>query len=209
MLKLMPLLTASVLALAGFAAAAPPPCAATPAEAALERQALAFLNAQRANRAFAGETKGKAAPLKAIPAVAGVARCHSKALARAHALTHAGSSGADAGANPGARLTAAGVAWRQVGENVAMAATLAIADANLMNEPPDQPNHRANILNPAFTEVGIGIVRSSDGLLWITEDFLRPPPAAPYSTVGAVALLAKPSSHPMPDRGPVSPNPAR
>lgn len=147
------------------------PCPATPAEAALERQALAFLNTVRASPAYAAETHGRAAPLRLNPAVSAVARCHSAAMARSHALTHGGSSGA----NPGLRLTAAGIAWQQVGENVAMAASLAIINANLMNEPPDQPNHRGNILNPAFTEVGIGVVRSADGLLWITEDFLRPP----------------------------------
>jgi uncharacterized protein YkwD len=35
------------------------------------------------------------------------------------------------------------------------------------------PGHRANILNPAFRQAGIGIVKIN-GNLWVTEVFRRP-----------------------------------
>jgi uncharacterized protein YkwD len=35
------------------------------------------------------------------------------------------------------------------------------------------PAHRANILNPAYRQVGVGIVRAN-GRLWITQVFRRP-----------------------------------
>jgi len=91
-------------------------------------------------------------------------------MARAGRLTHLG----DDGLNLGDRLHQAGVTWSRVGENVAMASSIAQAEAMLMAEPPFQPNHRANILDRHFTQVGIGIAVSPGGLLYITEDFLAP-----------------------------------
>lgn len=146
------------------------PCPATPAIAALEHQGLEFLNATRADPRYRAETEGRARPLTLDPKAAEVARCHSEIMARAHTLSHSG----PAGATPGDRLGSDGIAWTAVGENVAMAADLTTADGILMKEPPFQPNHRANILNPKFTRVGIGVARSSDGLVWVTEDFYTP-----------------------------------
>ena len=47
-----------------------------------------------------------------------------------------------------------GVSYRYAGENLAGAPTVERAHSGLMNSP----GHRANILNPNFTHVGIGIV---------------------------------------------------
>src|SRR6185437_4835837 len=160
----------AALTLAAVPSALARPCPATPAIAALEHQGLEFLNATRADPRYRAETQGRARPLRLDAQAAEVARCHSEAMARAHALSHSGPDGA----SPGDRLTAAGLDWTAVGENVAMAADLATADRILMQEPPFQPNHRANILNPAFTRVGVGVARSSDGLVWVTEDFYAP-----------------------------------
>ena len=37
----------------------------------------------------------------------------------------------------------------------------------------DSPGHRANILEPRFTKVGVGVYRDSSGRFWVTEMFLR------------------------------------
>ena len=42
--------------------------------------------------------------------------------------------------------------WQLIGENVAMAGSIAQAQAALEASPP----HRENLLNPNFTEMGIG-----------------------------------------------------
>lgn len=57
--------------------------------------------------------------------------------------------------------------WRIVGENVAYAGSVAQAMAALEASPP----HRANLLNPAFTSIAIGVVER-DGRVWVTEVFL-------------------------------------
>jgi uncharacterized protein YkwD len=33
------------------------------------------------------------------------------------------------------------------------------------------PDHRANILNPVFSAVGVGVASSTDGLIWVAVDF--------------------------------------
>ena len=36
----------------------------------------------------------------------------------------------------------------------------------------DSPPHRANILNPAYTSIGVGAYRDARGVWWVTQDFL-------------------------------------
>jgi uncharacterized protein YkwD len=57
--------------------------------------------------------------------------------------------------------------WRLIGENVAMAPSLESAMTALQNSPP----HRANLLNPKFNRVAIGVVQKG-GYYWVTEDFI-------------------------------------
>jgi uncharacterized protein YkwD len=52
------------------------------------------------------------------------------------------------------------------GENVGMAGTLKRMERLFMGSPP----HRANILNPAFKRIGVGVQRTS-GHVWVTLDF--------------------------------------
>jgi cysteine-rich secretory family protein len=71
-----------------------------------------------------------------------------------------------------ARASAAGARFSSVGENVAFAPTVPRAHDGLMHSPP----HRANILSPEFTSVGIAIVARGDEL-YITQDFSRTLPS--------------------------------
>jgi uncharacterized protein YkwD len=57
--------------------------------------------------------------------------------------------------------------WNVLGENVAYAGSVAQAMATLEASPP----HRANLLNPAFKSIAIGIVER-DGRVWVTEVFV-------------------------------------
>ena len=51
------------------------------------------------------------------------------------------------------------------------------AQTAFMSEPRFQKNHRGNILNAMYTEVGIGIAQGPDGSLYITQDFVTIPAA--------------------------------
>jgi uncharacterized protein YkwD len=57
--------------------------------------------------------------------------------------------------------------WNVLGENVAYAGSVEQAMAVLEASPP----HRANLLNPKFTSIAIGVVER-DGLFWVTEVFV-------------------------------------
>ena len=72
-------------------------------------------------------------------------------------------------------FTCAGIAYGGVGENIAKFRDVFRAQAAFMNEPPLGHNHRANILDPDFTHVGIGIVRGPDGMFYITQEFIQRP----------------------------------
>ena len=54
-------------------------------------------------------------------------------------------------------MNKAGIKYSTAGENLAGAATTESAHQNLMNSP----GHRANILNPSYTQLGIGIASGS------------------------------------------------
>jgi len=65
-------------------------------------------------------------------------------------------------------LKANGITYRYAGENLAGAATVEKAHTNLMNSP----GHRANILNPNFNYVGIGIVDGGPYGKMFTQTFI-------------------------------------
>ena len=69
----------------------------------------------------------------------------------------------------GDRLTAAGVTYVAAGENLAYAPSVAVAHSRLMNSP----THYANIMNPNFTRIGIGVVQADSRGLMITQVFAR------------------------------------
>ncbi|HXR97802.1 MAG TPA: CAP domain-containing protein [Terriglobales bacterium] len=134
---------------------------------ALEHELLTFMNVARADARYHAETQGLAHPLTWNAAVAEVALRHSEEMARNHTLSHTSNRGLDVGQ----RLDAAGITWSSAGENVALASSVEQVENMIMREPPFQANHRGNVLNRHFTEVGIGIARAG-AQLYVTEDFL-------------------------------------
>uniref|UniRef100_UPI003460ABA9 CAP domain-containing protein n=1 Tax=Streptomyces asoensis TaxID=249586 RepID=UPI003460ABA9 len=89
------------------------------------------------------------------------AQAHSKDMAAHQNMSHTGSDGS----SPGDRITRAGYDWSTYGENVAYGyATPEQVMAGWMSSP----GHKANILNCAFKEIGVGLAQP--GGYW-TQDF--------------------------------------
>ncbi|ADL06835.1 CAP domain-containing protein [Thermosediminibacter oceani] len=65
-------------------------------------------------------------------------------------------------------LKAAGISYRYAGENIAGAPTVQRAHEGLMNSP----GHRANILNPNYNRIGIGIVDGGPYGKMFTQTFI-------------------------------------
>ncbi|WCN82777.1 CAP domain-containing protein [Micromonospora sp. LH3U1] len=93
------------------------------------------------------------------------AQRHSQDQADHQNMSHTGSDGS----NSGVRLDRVGYAWRTYGENVAWNQK---TPAAVMDAWMNSSGHRANILNCAFTEIGVGIA-SSNGPYW-TQVFAAP-----------------------------------
>jgi uncharacterized protein YkwD len=121
----------------------------------LEMQMLEMVNKERA--------KAGLKPLQADPELTKVARSHSQDMFVRGYFAHENPEGQ----NPFDRMKAANIKFRAAGENLALAQTLEIAHTNLMNSP----GHRANILNPSFGRLGIGILDGGYYGLMISQEF--------------------------------------
>ena len=64
--------------------------------------------------------------------------------------------------------------WRLLGENVGVGGGVASLQAAFTASP----EHFANMVDPKFSEIGVGVYVSSQGYLWVTEDYMEPPAAA-------------------------------
>jgi uncharacterized protein YkwD len=137
----------------------------------MEQLMLELVNRDRADQANAPETNGRAMPLRWNDRLAAVARTHSLDMLNQGYFAHVDPQGRSVAS----RVEAAGIQWQEVGENIAIYPTVPRAEAAFMNEPRFAKNHRANILNPEFTDVGIGIVQAPDGRIYITQDFYESP----------------------------------
>jgi uncharacterized protein YkwD len=102
-------------------------------------------------------------PLLPDPEMLQVARAHSQDMFAKGYFAHDDPEGKD----PFDRMKAANIQFTAAGENLALAQTVEIAHVNLMNSP----GHRANILNPSFGRVGIGILDGGFYGLMISQEF--------------------------------------
>jgi uncharacterized protein YkwD len=59
--------------------------------------------------------------------------------------------------------------WRKLGENIAVAGSIAGAHNAFMGST----GHRDNILDPAFTHAAVGVSRDGAGRYWVVQVFMR------------------------------------
>src|SRR6266852_9104940 len=102
-------------------------------------------------------------PLVADSEITQVARQHSVDMFARGYFAHDTPEGHD----PFERMREANVRFVTAGENLALAPTVQVAHRGLMNSP----GHRANILHPQFSRVGVGIMDGGIRGLMITQDF--------------------------------------
>lgn len=121
----------------------------------LEAELLRLVNRERTQRGLQ--------PLQADAELTKVARKHSEDMFRRGYFSHYTPEGLD----PFDRMKNDGVDFLTGGENIAITQTLSMAHTGLMKSP----GHRANILNPAFGRLGIGILDGGLYGLMITQAF--------------------------------------
>jgi uncharacterized protein YkwD len=116
------------------------------------------------NKARAAE---KLPPLTANEALFRAARKHSENMAKQEKLEHELD-----GKRVGGRVDTEGYDYSQVGENLAQgeeATPEEIVDGWLKSK-----GHRENLLNPDFTEIGLGAAKSAKGETYYTQVFGKP-----------------------------------
>jgi Cysteine-rich secretory protein family len=101
-------------------------------------------------------------PLHWDPALAAAAQSHAQKMFDQHSLSHQLPGEPDLQA----RAAQVGAHFREVAENIAMGNGAEGVQKEWMNSPP----HRANILDPRLTNVGIGVVEHA-GYWYATVDF--------------------------------------
>lgn len=121
----------------------------------LEARMLEMVNAERQQQGLK--------PLQADPELTQLARAHSRDMYARGYFAHKSPEGKDLGD----RLRAEKVRYLTAGENLAYAPTLPTAHRGLMNSP----GHRANILQPRFGRVGIGVLDGGKHGLMVTQNF--------------------------------------
>lgn len=134
---------------------------ATPALAAdpgAEQEFLDRLNRERVAR-------GRA-PLRMRDAATGVARDWSDHMARTGRLEHR----PDLQRQFNQRVTRS---WTKLGENVGVGGDVAGLHRAFM----ESPDHRVNILDRIYNQVGIGVTRDGGGRMWVTVNFFASPTA--------------------------------
>jgi len=164
------------------------PAAATADE---EAQFVAALNQVRA---------GVGLPALTVNAeLVGLARQHAQVMADAGRIFH--SDPISAGyTGP----------WAKLGENVGVGANVQV----LVDAFVASPGHYANIVDPSFTQIGVGVVWR-DNALYTTHRFLQLPAAPPPTTQPPATqpptttppATAPPLPEPTPTPGPTSPPP--
>jgi len=73
------------------------------------------------------------------------------------------------------RIEAAGISYLAVGENLAKNRGHDDPAAVAVTSWMGSSGHRANMLNPEYTETGVGIAQSTDGTYYFTELFIKRP----------------------------------
>jgi uncharacterized protein YkwD len=132
---------------------------AKPAPGLIEESLIGLINEEREKQGLSS--------LRESPALTGLARKHSQDMATQNRLSHLSSSQE----SYLDRLVREGFFFGRMGENVARSETF--VSRWIHQSLMDSPEHRENILNPGFDEVGIGVVDQGQAVYFVTQDFIQ------------------------------------
>lgn len=169
------------------------------APAAASEVESCFTSSLNAARASAGR-----AALATRSDLVSIARRHSAQMAASGTIYHNSNLQNEAPSD-----------WVSLGENVGTGATCPDIHQAFMNSAP----HRANILDPDYNLVGVGVAIADNGAIYVTEVFEQSSAAAPSGgtssgstataprkTTSAPRVVSKPK--PKPAQAPAAPSPS-
>ena len=109
----------------------------------------------------------KLPPLKPNAALFEAAPAHSANMAKQDKLEHKLDD-----KRVGDRATAAGYDWSEIAENIGYTDEGTAED--IVNGWLKSEGHRKNLLNPAVTEIGVGVAKNAKGEWYYTQVFGKP-----------------------------------
>ena len=121
-----------------------------------QRQALKLLNDDRKKRNLV--------PLQFNPQLANLAESYARDMIDRDFFSHRNPEGQ----SPFERMQEKQITFNYAGENIAFNDSVYSAQQAFMHSP----THKANILSPNYTQVGIGIVKSSTGRIYVVQEFI-------------------------------------
>lgn len=126
---------------------------------AIETEVVKLVNIQRA--------KAGLKPMKQNWQLSRVARYKSQDMINKNYFSHQSPTYG----SPFNMMESFGLRFSSAGENIAMGQR---TPAEVMNSWMNSPGHRANIMNPSYTEIGVGLAKNKNGTCYWTQMFMRP-----------------------------------
>lgn len=126
--------------------------------AAAEQQAVSLLNADRHANGLPN--------LQVDSRLTTLAQNYAQDMINRNYFSHTNPEGQ----SPFDRMTQAGISYSYAGENIAIDQNVQAAEVAFMNDS----GHRANILSPNYTNVGIGVAYDKNGNVYVVQDFIKP-----------------------------------
>jgi uncharacterized protein YkwD len=112
-------------------------------------------------------TRAGLRPLKPSRLLGEVARAHSRKMRDEKFFSHTNPDGW----GPKERLERAGFAWKAYGENIGCGQD---SPEKILQNWMNSASHRETLLDPVYTEVGVGLVRGGECRTYWTGLFARP-----------------------------------
>lgn len=124
-----------------------------------ENEVIRLVNVERSKRGLQ--------PLKANWELSRVARLKSQDMANKGYFSHQSPTYG----SPFNMMENFGIRFSSAGENIAYGQK---TPAQVMTAWMNSPGHRANILSPSYTEIGVGLARNKNGVPYWTQMFIKP-----------------------------------
>jgi uncharacterized protein YkwD len=134
-------------------------------DARIRARVVALVNEARSHGRRCGKERFAAAPpLRISPELTDAAEAHARDMARRKFFEHRGSDGSE----PKDRVRRTGYQWSLTGENIALGPQSA---EEVVAGWLDSPGHCANIMEPRFHDIGIGLAvgRKRGQTYWVQE----------------------------------------
>lgn len=125
----------------------------------IENKVISLVNSER--------SKVGLQPLKTNWQVSRIARYKSQDMINKNYFSHTSPTYG----SPFNMMESFGVKFSAAGENIAKGQRSA---EEVMNSWMNSSGHRSNILNPTYTEIGVGLAKDNNGVCYWTQMFIKP-----------------------------------